>query len=83
MKATVWTSWNPHATEHEEGKPKCIFAGDVLSVPRVGDWVVVRDGFASENVRDVIHDFVRGEIEISVTGFDPGNEYGPCLRNSA
>lgn len=79
MKATVWTSWNPRAATHDEGKPKCIFVGEIAAIPRSGDWIVVREGFASERVKDVTFDLVDGEVEISVHGIDPDNEYGPCM----
>lgn len=79
MKATVWTSWNLSIKDHESRKPKCIFIGEIASVPRVGEYVVVKDGFGAETVTSVIHDFVTGEVEISVNAADPGNAYGPCL----
>lgn len=75
MKATVWTSWNPHAADHDEGKPKCIFNGDIALLPRVDEYVVVREGFAAERVVSVTHDLVTGEIEIAVYTSDPNNEY--------
>lgn len=82
MKATVWTSWDAQAADHDSGKPKCIFAGDIFAVPRECEYIVVRDGFAAEIVRSVLYDFVRGEVEISVRGTDRDNEYGPCLRGA-
>lgn len=82
MKATVWTSWDGQAKDHDSGKPKCIFTGGIFAVPMVGDYIVVRDGFATEIVRSVIYDFVRGEVEISVCGIDRDNEYGACLLHA-
>jgi hypothetical protein len=78
-KATVWTGWDGTAVDHESGRPKCIFIGEIQAVPRVDEYIVVREGFSSETVRSVTYDFVSGEVEISVRGGDRSNEYGPCL----
>ena len=80
MKATVWTSWDGQAADYDSGKPKCIFVGEIFAVPRVDEYIAVRDGFGAEIVRSVTYDFVRGEVEISVRGTDRDNEYGPCLN---
>ncbi len=69
MKVTVWTS----------GQAKCIFVGKIKSIPRVGDFMVVREGFGCVTVQRVTYDFVADEIEIKVDERDPDNEYGPCL----
>ena len=82
MKATVWTSWDGAAADHDSGKPKCIFSGEITAVPREGEFITLRDGFGAEVVRSVTYDFVSGEIEISVRGIDRGNEYGPCLHDA-
>ncbi len=82
MKATVWTSWDGEAKDHDSGKPKCIFAGEIPAVPRVDEYIVLRDGFGAEIVRSVTYDFVSGEVEISIRGIDRGNEYGPCLHDA-
>ena len=82
MKVTVWTSWDATAKDPDNGKPKCIFAGEISAVPRVDEFIVVRDGFAAEIVRSVTYDFVTGEVEISVRCADPDNEYGPCLHDA-
>ena len=79
MKATVWTRWNVKAEDHEDQKPKCIFDGEISYLPHAGDYIVVRDGFAAEWVDCVIYDFVKGDVEIRVTGIDSDNEYGECL----
>jgi hypothetical protein len=82
MKATVWTSLDGQAKDHDSGKPKCIFVGEISVVPRVDEFIVLRDGFGAEVVRSVTYDFVSGEVEISVRGIDPDNEYGPCQRDA-
>lgn len=79
MQATVWTSWNTKAETHDKGRPKCIFVGEIQTVPREGEYVVVREGFCAERVESVIHDFVHGTVEIKVSTPDRDNEYGECL----
>ena len=59
------------------------FNGEILFPPREGDYIIVRDGFCAETVKSVLHDFVSGKIEISVTTCDENNEYGICLRDDA
>ena len=83
MKATVWTSWDSGAKDHDSGKPKCIFSGEIHAVPRVDEYITVREGFACETVRSVTYNFVTREVEISVRGIDRDNEYGPCLWREA
>lgn len=78
MKATVWTSWDGAAADHDSGQPKCIFVGEISVVPREGEFIVLRDGFGAEIVHSVTYDFVGGGVEISVRGVDRDNEYGPC-----
>lgn len=58
---------------------KCIFIGEVSSIPAQGSDVVVKDGFASKAVKLVTHDFSRGVVIINLAGDDYENEYGPCL----
>ena len=82
IKATVWTSWDGSAIERKEGKPKCIFIGEIVAVPREGEYIMVREEFGAETVKSVIYDFVSGEVEISVIGIDKGNEYGQCLHDA-
>ena len=82
MKATVWTNWDANATDYDSGKPKCIFVGEISAVPRVDDYIVVKDGFAAEIVRSVIYNLAADEVEISVRGIDRENGYGPCLRDT-
>lgn len=82
MKATVWTSWNGSAVDYDSGKPKCVFSGEIVAVPRVDEYIVLREGFGAEIVRSVTYDFVSGEVEISVIGIDSDNEYGPCLHDA-
>lgn len=82
MKATVWTSWDGAAADHDSGKPKCVFSGEIAAVPRVDEYIVLREGFGAEVVRSVTYDFVSGEVEISVRGIDRDNEYGPCLHDA-
>lgn len=79
MKATVWTSWD---AGHVDGKPKCIFVGEISVVPHVGDYITLREGFGAEIVRSVTYDFVRDEVEISIRGIDRDNEYGACLHHA-
>jgi hypothetical protein len=76
VKALVWTTRAPGDVF---GKPKCIFIGDVQSIPRVGEYVGLREGFGCEKVACVNHNFVDGEVEITVATSDPENNYGPCL----
>lgn len=82
MKATVWTSWDGQAADHDRGKPKCIFVGEITAVPRVDEYIVLREGFGAEIVQSVTYDFVSGEVEISVRGIDRDNEYGPCKHDA-
>lgn len=82
IKATVWTSWDKLPNAYNSGKPKCIFIGEILAVPREGEYITVREGFGAEIVKSVIYDFVSGEVEISVIGIDKGNEYGQCLYDA-
>jgi hypothetical protein len=79
IKATVWTSWNFSETDYKKAKPKCIFNEEVLTVPREGEYIVVRAGFCSEMVKTITHDFVKNEIKITIKDSDKNNEYGPCL----
>lgn len=79
MKVTVWTSWDVKNPQHGGGKPKCIFVGEISAVPRVDDYIVLRDGFGAERVRDVVYDLVTGDVEIKIVSADPEDDYGPCL----
>lgn len=82
MKATVWTKWNVNVKPNLDGldgKPKCIFSGEIAFPPRIGESVVVREGFCCERVEDIYHDFVDGSVEIHIASSDSNNEYGPCL----
>lgn len=76
MKAMVWTKWHPSKVD---GKPKCVFIGDIPYAPRVGEYITLQDGYASETVRTVAYDFVSSELEIGIESCDPENIYGPCL----
>lgn len=78
MKLTVWTTWNTRKPM-DEGRPKCIFIGESDTLPRIGEYVVCRDGFCCERVEMVSIDLVRKEAEIKVATCDPNGEYGPCL----
>lgn len=62
-----------------EGQPKCIFQGESDILPRIGEYVVCRDGFCCERVEMVSIDLVHQNAEIKVATSDSGNEYGPCL----
>ena len=73
LQATVWTTRKPFGNKLIEAK--CIFSGEINEIPRVGDHVVVCDGFCAERVEDVIFDFVRNEVEIRVATCDPNDEY--------
>lgn len=75
MEARVWTSWGSSGIA-DKGKPKCIFEGEISVVPRIGEWVVVKEGFCAEQVTEVIHDFTDDTVEISVSTSDDDNEYG-------
>lgn len=75
MQATVWTSWGSGIAD-DKSKPKCIFEGEISVVPRVGEWVIVKEGFCAEQVTEVIHDFTDKTVEISVSTSDDANEYG-------
>lgn len=81
MKATVFTRWNTQMGSPEEGRPKCIFKGEIQSIPHIGESIVVREGFCCEKVIDVYHDFVANSVEIHVDTKDLNNEYGPSLTN--
>lgn len=78
MKVSVWTSLD-QCGPMQLLVPKCIFIGEIASVPAVGEYVVLRDGFGAEHVTSVIHDLVSGEIEMQIANHDPDNDYGPCL----
>lgn len=78
MKTIVWTKWDTKMMD-DGGKPRCIFCGEVSSVPRVGEYIVVKEGFCAEMVQSVTHDFVRGEIEITVATCDRDREYGEVV----
>lgn len=82
MKATVWMSLDGQAADHDSWKPKCIFVGEIAAVPRVDEYIVLREGFGAEIVRSVTYDFVSGEVEISVRGIDRDNEYGTCKHDA-
>jgi hypothetical protein len=81
MKAKVWTSLNTASMNNmAKCRPKCIFDGEINEIPRVGEWVVVRDGFCAEMVTNVTHDLINGDVEISVRTVDSTGEYGACLE---
>ena len=82
MQATVFTRWNVQMRSADEGRPKCIFKGDIQSIPHIGEYIVVREGFCCERVIDVYHDFANNSVEIHVDTKDSNNEYGPCLNKS-
>ncbi len=55
---------------------KCIFkALDLPFIPRIGDQVVVRKGFCTETVEEVIYSIHSNHIQIYVAGYDRDNEY--------
>jgi hypothetical protein len=59
----------------ERQKPKCIWRGELPAIPRVGDYVVVRDGCGSEPVFGVHWDLETGLVEIILETTDHENVY--------
>ena len=74
FKVTVWT----RAPSPVHGN-KCIFQGEIPFIPRIGESIVVREGFCAEVVEDVLYSFVDGDVEIRIADGDRSNEYGPCI----
>lgn len=81
IKATVWTHWcfDEQKYGREGRKPKCIFNGEIASVPNKKDWIGVRKGFSLLPVDRVSHNFVNDSVEITVDFDDRDNEYGDSL----
>lgn len=77
MKLTVWTpySWPTPGTFER----KCVFMGETEILPRVGEYIIVREGHSAEIVKSVLINLVTKTAEITIESEDEDNVYGPCL----
>lgn len=72
MNAHIFIKRSLNSAQHSS---KCIFKGDLPFVPRVGDSIVVLEGFCAEPVGEVIYSIHNNHIEIHLDSRDQGNEY--------
>ena len=70
MLVQIWTLSN-----YPTGGPKCVWIGDMPTIPRVGEFLGILNDFGCETVRSIVYDLPSMSVEIIIDTDDKEGQY--------